>query len=135
MDEPDALAAILGDTPSPAQLAAQGATIVEIAQQLGMSQVDVARVIGPITPAQLDRLEHVQVARGVGTAELAPHVQAAQMLLNAYRPETYGRQAQAGTGTLRVVIDGDWRIRDSRARTIEGELVPAIASQDNDPPA
>ena len=126
MTDDDALQALLDMPVTPAQLAESGHTVTEIAAQLGMSQAEAAAAMGSITPAQLDRIEQVALARAVGIGDSLPHVQAAQFLLGSHRPSVYGRQAgQAGTTTLRVILDRDFKLRDAR-RDLEGEVVHVL---------
>ena len=128
MDDEQAMAALLGadTTPTPAALAVAGHTVTEIAAQLGLSQAEAASAMGAITPAQLDRIEQVALARAVGIGDSLPHVQAAQFILANHRPAIYGRQAgQAGTTTLRVILDRDFKLRDAR-RDLEGEVVTVL---------
>jgi hypothetical protein len=116
---------------SAADMAAQGATVDEIADKLGLSQAEAANQAGPITPAQLRRLEHVALQRGIGMGDSLPHVQAAQFMLVAHVPEQYGRAgAGQGSATLRVIVDRTWQLRAQAGQTIEGEVVPQLASQD-----
>ena len=135
MDDADALAALL-DMPAPtgptaAELAATGATVDEIARQLGLSQAEAANQAGPITPAQLRRIEHVTVARAIGNDVAVPHVQAAQFMLGAHVPEQYGRAGQGqGSATLRVIVDRTWQLRAQAGQVIEGETVPVLTHQD-----
>lgn len=128
MDDDAALAALLDMPIDPAALAAKGATVFEIADKLGLSQTEAAMAAGPVTAAQLSRIEQVLVARAVGIGDSLPHVQAAAQLLQAYKPETYGRQAaQQGSTTLRVVVDRTFATQ--RAQAIEGEIVAAPLPQ------
>jgi len=123
MDDAAAIAALLGVTePTAADLAAQGATVSEIAAQLGITPLQAAQDAGPITPAQLRRIEQVAVDRAIGTDDNLPHVQAIQFMLANHLPAQYGRQAQAGSTTLRVIVDRSFKLRD--AQVSEGELVP-----------
>lgn len=123
------------------RLAELGATVEEIADELEISEREASERMGEVTPAQLRRMEHKHVARGIGrrariefregklvTLEegLAPHVQAQQSVLGAYMPETYGRQAQAGAGTLRVIVDSGYTLRAQLEQPLEGETVPVL---------
>jgi hypothetical protein len=136
MDESAAIAALLGEPiVTAADLAAQGATVSEIAAQLGITPLQAAADAGPVTPAQIRRIEQVAVARAVGSGDSLPHVQAIQFMLANHLPAQYGRQAQAGSTTLRVIVDRGFKLRD--AQVTDGEVVtdPAMIGQDNDPPA
>ena len=135
MDDDAALAALL-DMPAPtgptaSELAAQGATVDEIASQLGLSQADAANQAGPITPAQLRRLEHVMVSRAVGMGDSLPHIQAGQFVLSNRDPSQWGRQAAGqGSATLRVIVDRTWQLRAQAGQVIEGETVPVLTQQE-----
>lgn len=125
------MAALLGmpapTMPAPADMAARGLTAREIAAQLGIDHAQAVQAIGEITPAQLARIAHTMVDRAIGSPDHLPHAQAAQYLLAAHVPEVYGRQAQqAGSATIRVIVDRSFTLRD--AVTIDGETVPAIAA-------
>lgn len=104
----------------PVEMANLGLTVNEIASALGLTQNAAALAAGPLTPAQLLRVEHVTLARAVGTDGLAPHIQAGQFLLQNHMPETYGKQNQGSNTTLRVIVDSGYTLR--QAVTVEGEI-------------
>lgn len=105
-------------------LAELGATLPEIAAELEISEREASELQGPVTPAQLRRIEHMTVARAVGMGESLPHVQAQQFMLANHMPDQYGRQAGQGNATLRVVVDRDWTKRERV--THEGEIALAL---------
>lgn len=107
-------------------LAELGATLPEIAAELEISEREASQLMGEVTEAHKRRMEHTLVARGVGIGDSLPHVQALQIGLSAYMPETYGRQAQAGGGTLRVIVDSGYTLRAQLAPALEGERVPVL---------
>lgn len=107
--------------PTPRELAEAGATAPEIAAALGIPVADAALQAGPITPAQLRRVEQVALSRAIGHDGLAPHVQAAQFMLAAHAPDLYGRQAAGAAPALVVVVDSQFRERARGDRYIDAE--------------
>jgi hypothetical protein len=113
----------LSPTLTARDMAEAGATVEEIARALDVSERQASLDAGPVTGAQLRRIEHMQLARAIGYRELAPHTQASQFLLAAHVPETYGRQAVAGEARIRVIVDRDWSRR--AVEVSDGVIVPA----------
>lgn len=109
-------------------LAEQGNTLYEIAVEMGCTEAQAALQAGPITPAQINRVEQMLLSRAIGYGHLAPHVQAAQFMLNAHRPELYGRAGQQqGSTTINVIVDRSGELR-AKARVLEGTVVPVLAT-------
>ena len=106
-------------------MANQGYSHLEIASELGISGAESAAMIGPVTPAQVRRIEQVNVTRAIGHGDLAPHAQAARLVLEAKLPGEYGRQAAQGDMTLRVIVDRSGALRRAAMleSVVEGELV------------
>lgn len=113
----------------PREMASLGLTVNEIMSALGLPEHEASTAAGPLTPAQLLRVEHVTLARAVGTGGLAPHIQAGQFLLQNHMPETYGKQANNASATLRVIVDTGYTLRAGVTLEAEGP-VQALAAPD-----
>lgn len=115
----------------PDAMAELGYSAAEISKYLGnLSEIDASRLMGRITPGMLRRLEHVMFGRAVGHGDLAPHIQAGQFLLQNHMPETYGKQANNASATLRVIVDTGYTLR--AGVTLDAEA-PVLALPEADP--
>lgn len=105
-------------------LAMSGHTHEEIAKLLGITDVQASRAIGHlgVTQAQWWRTEQVNLQRAIGDGHLAPHAQAARLVLEAYNPAVYGK-AQTGNVSIRVVVDRSGTLREAYAQSIGGQVV------------
>ena len=106
-------------------MAQQGYTDIEVAAELGITDREAGVLMGKVTLPQLRRIEQGTVRRAVGDGNLASHVQAARLLMEAGLPDEYGRQAAQGDMTLRVIVDRSGALRRAAMleSVVEGELV------------